>query len=132
MHQKWSDSRHLFDQGARLMELGDVLWSLVLLGSLFDWSLEQMVAANVAKLRKRSPEGFEAARSVHRDARAMSVRGTVLGRSNRGGTPPVLPPLGTLRACMVLFLGMVGDGRVRRLPCGGTAGRWRCAEGLFA
>ncbi len=93
-----------------------MLWYLALIGSIFDWTLEQMVAANVAKLRKRYPEGFEAARSVHRDARAMIVRGTVLGRSHRGGTPPVLLPLGPLRACVVLFLGMVGGGRVRRLP----------------
>lgn len=73
------------------MELGDVLWYLALIGSNFGWTLEQMVAATVAKLRKRSPEGFEAARSVHRDARALIVRETVLGRSMGGGTPPVLP-----------------------------------------
>ncbi len=57
--------RHLLDQEALLLELGDVLWYLALIGSLFDWSLEQLVAANVAKLRKRSLEGFETARSIH-------------------------------------------------------------------
>jgi len=121
--------RHLLDQEARLVELGDVLWYLALIGSIFDWSLEEMVAANVAKLRKRYPEGFEAARSVHRDARAMIVRGTVLGRSHRGGTPPMLPPLGPLRACIVLFLGMVGGGRVRRLPWLSPVGGQRVAGG---
>ncbi len=45
-----------------------VLWSLGLIGSIFDWSLEQLVAATLAKLRKWYPHGFEAARSIHRDA----------------------------------------------------------------
>jgi hypothetical protein len=47
--------------------LGDVLWYLALIGSIFDWSLEQMMMTNVAKLRKRYPDGFETARSIHRD-----------------------------------------------------------------
>ncbi len=59
--------RHLPDQEARLVELGDVLWDLALIGSIFGWTLEEMVEANVAKLRKRSPEGFEVAHSIHRD-----------------------------------------------------------------
>ncbi len=55
--------RHLLDQEALLLELGDVLWYLALIGSIFDWSLEQMVTATIAKLRKRYPDGFETARS---------------------------------------------------------------------
>jgi hypothetical protein len=54
----------------RVLELGDVLWYLALIGSIFGWTLEQMVAANIAKLRKRSPDGFEAARSVGREEEA--------------------------------------------------------------
>jgi hypothetical protein len=54
--------RHLLDQEALLLELGDVLWYLALIGSLFGWSLEQLVVATIAKLRKRYPEGFETAR----------------------------------------------------------------------
>jgi len=49
------------------VELGDVLWDLALIGSIFGWTLEEMVAANIAKLRKRSPEGFEVAHCIHRD-----------------------------------------------------------------
>jgi hypothetical protein len=45
----------------------EALWYLVLIGSLFGWELSQMVAANVARLRKRSPEGFETARSIPRE-----------------------------------------------------------------
>ncbi len=68
--KKWSYQGHLLDQEALLLELGDVLWYLVLIGSIFGWTLEQMVAATVAKLRKRSPEGFEAARSTGREEEA--------------------------------------------------------------
>jgi hypothetical protein len=42
----------------------------LLIESLFDWSLEEMVAATLAKLRERSPAGFETARSVHREEEA--------------------------------------------------------------
>lgn len=59
--------RHLLDQEALLLELGDVLWYLVLIGSIFGWSLEQVVEANVAKLRKRYPDGFETAHSISRE-----------------------------------------------------------------
>ncbi len=65
--KKWSYHGHLLDQKALLLELGDVLWYLVLVGSVFGWSLEQLVAANVVKLRKRYPDGFETVRSVHRE-----------------------------------------------------------------
>jgi NTP pyrophosphatase (non-canonical NTP hydrolase) len=61
--KKWSYQGHLLDQEALLLELGDVLWYLALIGSVFGWELEQMVEANVAKLRKRYPEGFEGARA---------------------------------------------------------------------
>ena len=55
----------------------------------------------------------------------------------------MLPPLGTLGACMVLFLGMVGGGRVRSLPLlspvggqrvpGGSrgAGAWSLGQSRF-
>jgi NTP pyrophosphatase (non-canonical NTP hydrolase) len=65
--KKWSFQGHLLDQEALLLELGDVPWCLVLVGSVFGWSLEQLVAANVVKLRKRYPDGFETARSSSRE-----------------------------------------------------------------
>ncbi len=65
--KKWSYHGHLLDQKARLVEMGDVLWYLVLIGSVFGWELEQMVEANVAKLHKRYPYGFEVAPSVGRE-----------------------------------------------------------------
>jgi hypothetical protein len=44
-----------------------MLWSLALIGSILDWSLEQVVIANIAKLRKRYPDGFDTAHSIHRE-----------------------------------------------------------------
>ena len=41
----------------------------------------------------------------------------------------MLPPLGTLGACMVLFLGMVGGGRVRSLPLLSPVGGQRVPGG---
>ncbi len=64
--KKWSYHGHLLDQEALLLEMGDVLWYLALIGSVFGWELEELVEANVDKLRKRYPDGFEAARSIHR------------------------------------------------------------------
>ena len=63
--KKWSFQGHVLDQKAVLLELGDVLWYLALIGSVFGWALEEVVAANVAKLRKRYPDGFEEARRIH-------------------------------------------------------------------
>ena len=65
--KKWSFQGHLLDQEALLLELGDVLWYLMLIGSVFGWELSQMVEANVAKLRKRYPDGFEEARGIHHE-----------------------------------------------------------------
>ena len=50
-----------------LEELGDVAWYVALGCTTLGVSLEDVLAANIAKLERRYPEGFEAERSVHRD-----------------------------------------------------------------
>lgn len=40
-------------------ELGDVLWYLTMLASEFDISLNEIMEANIQKLRVRYPEGFK-------------------------------------------------------------------------
>jgi NTP pyrophosphatase (non-canonical NTP hydrolase) len=65
--KKWSDSATLAGPGGVAAGTGDVLWYLVLIGSVFGWELEQMVEANVVKLRRRYPEGGEGACHGERD-----------------------------------------------------------------
>ncbi len=47
-------------------ELGDVMWYLALLCHTFGFSLEEIRQANVAKMHRRYPNGFEAERSINR------------------------------------------------------------------
>ncbi len=42
-----------------LAELGDVLWYLDLMAELHGYTLDDVAAANVAKLRARYPDGFK-------------------------------------------------------------------------
>jgi len=49
-------------------ELGDVLWYLAEAASACGVDLESIARQNVAKLQKRSPEGFSQERSINRDA----------------------------------------------------------------
>ena len=64
--------KHLF-QGHDLekeklaKELGDIAWYLAEAATALDMDLEDIFAANIEKLRKRYPEGFDTYRSIHRD-----------------------------------------------------------------
>lgn len=46
------------DKAVMVDELGDVLWYLTDLATAIGVSLEDVAAANVAKLRRRYPDGF--------------------------------------------------------------------------
>lgn len=48
-------------------ELGDLAWYLAITASAIGKNLDEIFSANVDKLRKRYPEGFDADRSVHRE-----------------------------------------------------------------
>ena len=64
--------KHLF-QGHNLekeklaKELGDIAWYLAEAATALDMDLEDIFSANIEKLRKRYPEGFDADRSIHRN-----------------------------------------------------------------
>lgn len=58
---------HELDVDSLLDEMGDVLWYLTLICDALGVSLEVPMLLNVAKLRKRYPDGFEAWRSIHRE-----------------------------------------------------------------
>ncbi len=59
---------HALDREHLLKELGDIAWYLAETATALDAELEDVLAANIEKLKKRYPEGFSAQRSIHRDA----------------------------------------------------------------
>lgn len=48
-------------------ELGDVCWYVAEMASGLGLLLEEIMAQNIEKLRKRYPDGFDSERSVHRE-----------------------------------------------------------------
>lgn len=58
---------HDLDREKLKLELGDVLWYVAGLAHLVDLTLDEVAAANVAKLEKRYPNGFSTAASIARE-----------------------------------------------------------------
>ena len=52
--------RHPFDREALIKELGDVLWYVAALCSKLDTPLSEVMERNIAKLKKRYPQGYSA------------------------------------------------------------------------
>jgi NTP pyrophosphatase (non-canonical NTP hydrolase) len=48
-------------------ELGDTLWYIAALASLYGVKLSDIMEYNINKLRKRYPEGFSSERSINRE-----------------------------------------------------------------
>ena len=65
--KKWLAQGHDLDKEKLAKELGDICWYLAETATALDLSLEDIMAANIDKLRKRYPEGFDSKRSIHRD-----------------------------------------------------------------
>ena len=57
---------HKVEEEQRKKELGDLLWFAAEYCTANDWTLEEVMAVNIQKLRARYPEGFEEEKSLHR------------------------------------------------------------------
>ena len=64
--KKWMAQGHELDKEHLAKELGDIAWYLAEAATAIDVPLEDILQANIDKLKKRYPEGFEAKRSMAR------------------------------------------------------------------
>jgi NTP pyrophosphatase (non-canonical NTP hydrolase) len=64
--KKWLAQGHELDKDHLAKELGDIAWYLAETASALDLSMEEIFQANIDKLKKRYPEGFETEKSLNR------------------------------------------------------------------
>ena len=64
--KKWLAQGHELDREKLKKELGDICWYLAETATALDCDLEDIMAANIEKLQKRYPEGFDTEKSVNR------------------------------------------------------------------
>ena len=61
--KKWMAHGHELDKGHLAKELGDIAWYLAEAATALDMDLEDILQANIEKLKRRYPEGFSCERS---------------------------------------------------------------------
>ena len=61
--KKWMAHGHELDKDHLAKELGDIAWYLAEAATALDMDLEDILQANLAKLKARYPEGFSSQRS---------------------------------------------------------------------
>ena len=61
--KKWMAHGHELDKAHLAKELGDIAWYLAEAATALDMELEDILAANIEKLKKRYPDGFSSERS---------------------------------------------------------------------
>ena len=59
---------HPLDREKLVKELGDIAWYLAETATALDVTLEEVLEGNIEKLRRRYPQGFDTAHSLHRDS----------------------------------------------------------------
>lgn len=64
--KKWFAQGHELDKEYLAKELGDIAWYLAEAATALDMSLEEIFQANIDKLKKRYPDGFEIQKSLVR------------------------------------------------------------------
>ena len=65
--KKWLAQGHALDKEKLAKELGDIAWYLAETATALDMDLDDIFQANIDKLKKRYPEGFDTERSIHRE-----------------------------------------------------------------
>ena len=66
--KKWLAQGHTLDKEHLAKELGDIAWYLAEAATALDLSLGDILQANLDKLEKRYPDGFDTRRSLSRAA----------------------------------------------------------------
>lgn len=66
MIKKYMFHGHSLNHGELVKELGDCAWYLALLCTALGISLEEVMIANIEKLKRRYPEGFSSEASINR------------------------------------------------------------------
>lgn len=64
--KKWIFHEKPLDEEHAKKELGDVLWYAALICESFGWKMEDIMAMNIEKLRKRYPDGFNPVQANNR------------------------------------------------------------------
>ncbi|MBQ2708845.1 MAG: nucleoside triphosphate pyrophosphohydrolase family protein [Clostridia bacterium] len=64
--KKWMAHGHALDREHLAKELGDIAWYLAEAATALDIPFEEILQANIDKLKKRCPEGFDTERSMVR------------------------------------------------------------------
>ena len=65
--KKWLAQGHDLDKEKLAKELGDIAWYLAETAWALGIPLEEILQANIDKLKARYPEGFDSQRSIHRE-----------------------------------------------------------------
>lgn len=64
--KKWLAQGHELDKEKLKKELGDICWYLAETATALGYDLEEIMGANIEKLKKRYPKGFDSEKSVNR------------------------------------------------------------------
>lgn len=65
--KKYLFQGHELDRPHLIEEAGDIAWYLAELAAGLGVELEDILIQNIAKLRRRYPQGFDPERSIHRE-----------------------------------------------------------------
>ncbi|MCC8046642.1 MAG: nucleoside triphosphate pyrophosphohydrolase family protein [Clostridiales bacterium] len=66
--KKWLAQGHELDKAHLADELGDIAWYLAEAATALDLPLETILQANIDKLKRRYPDGFDTQKSIERNA----------------------------------------------------------------